>query len=681
MSAAFHKLWVEVLGGDDLRPWIRREFPELAEAIPTGNPTAGEIADRLVEAIEARGNAPEVLRALARKFPGRRAQIDEAARSLRVTLDLPPAPSQPTRSTPPMHARWPWFVAAAIVVVAASVIAILQPWVHDRPRLTSPEETGGKADSSPTDLRGVLAGMLRIDPTLLHLNIPPLPARELGTILARDPEGRQVLALRLRLDEAETVESTGSVAAVSPIPASRQLMNSLGIAATESELGAAEVEIRLKGWTVREATGAALRRHLETSDDVREERRKGARLQVINRTFEAVPELVFRPRSGAEDAWAALRRRLRASYASDAPGEGTAVVLKGDVSAVVAYEVASVDFVADTLGSEAKVRLSPVDGGQADESPATAVHGLGRFEFAVLAGSRYRLNGSLPGQHDAAFVSETLRSAGGEPILELAPEELTAAAFRDALELIAGKAREARPPLLVVYYFGHAMPLGSGQQVLVMSDYAGDLKRDAPSIGRVMHDAESATHPMQGSNLEDLLRVAQAVEGEVAPEIPGLVTVAESHRILSAAGVPFVLLIDGCYEDKDFDEIRELLRLTEIGDYYGDGDGAMAEREFHAKILRYGELPLLRGADPVVLAVRPGVAAQLVPDPRYGWSLPPRVGPLARRLYLGVERATSWPGLLRGMIDIRPTGEVRIDGTISWSDIARFEERLQPDPP
>lgn len=678
MSASLHKLWVEVLGGDDLRPWIRRELPELAEAIPTGNPTPADIADRLVEAIMKQQSAPDVLRALAARFPGRREQIDEVARSLGVTLASLPGPPPPP---PSVRRRWPWSVLAAAAVVASVVAVMTLRHRGETPAHDASAES--KADAPevppPTDLRGVLAGMLHVEADLLHLNIPPLPAREVGSIFARDPSGRQLFALRLRLDDAETVTSAGAGAAVSPLAASQALMSGLGVAPTAPELAAAEVELRLHALTVREVAGAALRKRLEEDDDVREQRRKGARLLVITRTFEAVPELAFRPRGGGGEAWTTLRRRLMASHATEAGSEGPAVVLRGDASSVVAYELSSVDFVADTLGDEAKARMVPVHVDEAD-APATPAPALGRFAFAVLAGSRYRLHGSLPGQSDAAFVGEILRSAGGEALVELAPDELPAAAFRAALAAIVDKARATRPPLLVVYYFGHAMPLGSGQQVLIMSDYAGDLQRDAPSFGRALHDAGTATHPMHGSNLDDLLRVAQAVESEVPPEIPGLVTVAEVHRTLRAGDVPFALLIDGCYEDKDFEAIRDLLQLTEIGDYYGDADGAAAEREFHAKILRYGDIPSLRGADPVILAARPGLAARLVADPRYGWDLLPKVGPLARRLYLGADRASSWPGLLRGMIDIRPTGEIRIAGTISWSDLAGFEQRVQADP-
>jgi hypothetical protein len=81
----------------------------------------------------------------------------------------------------------------------------------------------------------------------------------------------------------------------------------------------------------------------------------------------------------------------------------------------------------------------------------------------------------------------------------------------------------------------------------------------------------------------------------------------------------------------------------------------------------------------VILAARPGQAARLVQDPRHAWNLAPGVGPLARRLYLGLDGASSWPGLLRSMIDIQPIGEVRIAGTISWSDIAGFERRMRTD--
>lgn len=681
MSEPLYELWAAVLQGDDLRPWIRRALPQLADVVPGGNAAPADIADRLVEAIVQRGLVPESLSALAAKFPGRHEQIEGVARALQVVL-VSPAGSPPVQA--PGRPLWPRFVLAAAAGVVALSLTLPQlrgcgatPSVsHGDPTLATKPET----PPAPQDLRDVFARLLRSEPDQLHLNIPPLPAREIGTILARAPDGRQMLAERLRFEDLETSVGPAVSAAAGPIVASRELMNSLGVDATDTELAAAEVEIRLGELTVREALGAALRKRIEENDNVREQRRRGARLVVITKTFEAIPELAFRPRLTGDPAWAALRRRLQASRAVDETSEGPGIVLKGDTSSVLAYEVSSVEFVADSLGDATKVRLLPVSVDDPGEPlPAVSTQTLGRFEFAVLAGSRYRLHGSLPGTSDAALVGQTLRGAGGEPLVELAPEELTTEVFRSALARIVDGARTTQPPLLVVYYFGHAMPLGLGQQVLIMSDYAGDLKQDAVSVGRVAHDLTGPAHPLHGSNMDDLLRVAQAVETTQVRELPGLVTVAEVHQLLQTSGVPFVLLIDGCYQDEEFEAIRDLLQLTEIGDYYGDADGATAERDFHAKILRYGDIPALRGTDPVILAARPGQTARLVHDPRHAWSLAPGVGPLARRLYLGIDGASSWPGLLRSMIDIQPTGEVRIAGTISWSDIAGFERRVRTD--
>ncbi len=677
MSAPLHALWVAVLSGDDLRPWIRRALPSLADIVPGGNAAPADIADRLVDAINQRGLAQESLRALVKKFPSRREEIEAVAKALGVTLGAPGS----NQGLPRPPSRWPWFIVAAVV---AGIILVVT--------LTRLRDCGGATENTrtppvesaipavPTDLRGVLAELLHTEANQLHLNIPPLPAREVGTVLARDSDGRQLLALRLHFDDPETSTTAAVSAAAGPIVATRQLMNSLGFTATDRELAAAEVEIRLDALTVREVLGAALRKRIEESEDIYRQRQKGARLLVITKTFEAIPELTFRPRISDDPDWVALRRRLKTSRAADKMTEGPGIVLKGDASSVIAYELSSVDFVADSLGDETNVRLVPVSLDETGELPTSAsTSTLGRFAFAVIAGSRYRLHGSLPGQTDAALVGETLRRANGEPLVEIAPDELTTEAFRNALAQIVNKARSTRPPVLVVYYFGHAMPIGLGQQVLIMSDYTGDLTRDSASVGRFRHDTTSLTHPLHGSSMDDLLRVAQAVEAGHTQSLPGLVTVAEVHQILQASEVPFALLIDGCYEDKEFEAIRDLLQLTDIGDYYGDADGASSELEFHARILSYGDVPALRDADPVILAARPGQVARMVSDPRHGWSLSPKVGPLARRLYLGIEGARSWPSLLRGMIDIQPTGEVRIAGTISWSDLAGFERRVQND--
>lgn len=409
MSAPLHELWVAVLAGDDLRPWIRRELPALADVIPGGNAAPADIADRLVDAIRQRGLALAALRALATKFPGRRDQIELVARGLGVTLA---APTGSQRAAAPRRPRWPWFLLAASVAVAlVATLTPLRSCDGSPPSVEKPSTSSvpPPTPAAPTDLRGVLAELLHTEPDQLHLNIPPSPAREVGTILARDPDGRQVLALRLQFEDAETSVGPAVSAAAGSVVASRQLMNSLGVTATDPELAAAEVEIRLGALTVREVLGAALRKRLEESDDVREQRRRGARLLVITKTFEAVPELAFRPRVSGDPVWVELRRRLQASRAVDETSKGPGVVLRGDASSVVAYELSSVDFVADSLGDASKVRLVPVGADDGVDPPVARASALGRFAFAVLAGSRYRLHGSLPGESDAALVGETLR--------------------------------------------------------------------------------------------------------------------------------------------------------------------------------------------------------------------------------------------------------------------------------
>ncbi|WAS90443.1 hypothetical protein [Nannocystis punicea] len=671
MSQALHSLWVELLKGEDLRPWIRRALPELADIIPAGSATPNEIADRLVDAIGTRNLHAPVLRALQAKFPARRTQLLALAAPFGVELP-PPEPALPS---PAPRVITPWLVVAALVlgIVAWQVIE----------RSNGPAaEPNTEPPAPPQDLRGELARLFQRSPDHLHLNIPALPARDLGTVLARAPDDRHLLATRLHIDESEIVASRSPVVALRVEP-SRRLASSLGLAVSDDELAAADIELRLDDLVVREVAGSALRKRIEADPDVTEQRKRGAALTIITRTFEAVPQLAFAPRRSGDAAWQSLYQRLTTARAPEVVHDGPTIVLKGNAGAVLAYELSSVEFVAAQLGDGSDVRLLPVVASDPQDAPAVApprTEPLERFAFAVIAGERYRLHGNLPGANGAELVAQTLRRAGGESLVELVPGELTAGDVRRALDQLVERARATRPALLVFYYFGHAMPVGLGQQVLVMGDYTGDLKREVFSAAAVTHQLERPEHPMHGSNLEQLVRVAQAIETELPPQVPGLVTVAEVHHRLEESQIPFVILVDGCYEDKEFESIRELLQLTEFGDYFGTDDGATAEREFHDRLMRYGDVPTLKDDDPVIVAARPGRAAPVVADPRHGWSLSPGVGPLGRRLYLNIDSADSWPALLRTLIDIQPLGEARINGTISWSDLSAFAARLPPQP-
>jgi hypothetical protein len=231
-----------------------------------------------------------------------------------------------------------------------------------------------------------------------------------------------------------------------------------------------------------------------------------------------------------------------------------------------------------------------------------------------------------------------------------------------------------KPRAFVLYYAGHAVPGQAGAEYLVMGDYQGkltnDLQQTTPFVSR-----EIAEGPLAGSNIKDIMRVVAAAGQELPTSKPGLVAVADIHRELTEAGVPFTVVIDGCFGADAISKLREELRFTPWGDYYGPGDGVTRGlQEYQQALQTYGEAPYLRSDNPVIFAARPGTLARPVMHPVYESDLVPRVAPLAAKLlgsYLFAleNREDLSLGLwLRRITDFAGTGELDVKGSISWSN-------------
>ena len=138
--------------------------------------------------------------------------------------------------------------------------------------------------------------------------------------------------------------------------------------------------------------------------------------------------------------------------------------------------------------------------------------------------------------------------------------------------------------------------------------------------------------------------------------------------------MPFAIVVDGCYAADAISKLREELRFTPWGDYYGDADSPMREiHEYQQALRAYGEAPYLRSANPVIFAARPGTLAIVARHPFFDGDLVGGVGPLAAKLggtyqYALEHREDLSLGVwLRRITDFAGTGELDVKGSISWS--------------
>ena len=158
----------------------------------------------------------------------------------------------------------------------------------------------------------------------------------------------------------------------------------------------------------------------------------------------------------------------------------------------------------------------------------------------------------------------------------------------------SAKKSKSKHPLLVVYYCGHGVSEGiAWSQFLVPGDFIGKPKN-------------ISTDPM-------------AIDfDELGDE---LLYVGEITDLLSKSGIPFMCLIDACYEGKEekFSVLENFMNATAAQNF-----------EEIAGILRF--MNEYHSENPVVFATKPGTTTKVTVDPLFpeGTS----IGPLCRKLML-----------------------------------------------
>jgi|GEM_PF-4430748 len=533
-------------------------------------------------------------------------------------------------------------------------------------------------------LQSALADQFGGDAEAIVPNVPSRNGRYPGAVLAVSSNGSELLIRRMDRPEL-TPTSSGSLKGVqiSGANAAWQLTGRAFGAHLEGT-GNAFVEVDLKDIRIFEQEAGKLAADLRIDESVSRARASGQPVVVITKAYEAVPVVTIRQRSDAKsEDWAKLEGEL-----TKAKGELLAdhsVIFRSAEPQVVAYETSEAKFIAGNFSAgEVKLELKRrLVGGETSRAPKPADIGGkaagGEVAFVVIASPLYvnQKFGDLPAATtSAALVDELFESAGAKRLetgLDTSAR-LTTEVFAAARVKLFAAVKALKPRAFVLYYSGHAVSGMAGAHYLVMGDYQGKLADDLKQTSPFVPPRES-THPLAGSNIDDVAKAITAAGQELATTQQGLVSVADLHRELTETGVPFAIVVDGCYEADAMSKLRDELRLTQWGDYYGFGDGGVRELQQYQRALQtYGEAPYLRSANPVIFAARPGTLAPLVRHPFFDGDLVGSVGPLAAKLggtYLyAMEnredlRLGDW---LRRITDFAGTGELDVRGSISWSN-------------
>jgi transcriptional/translational regulatory protein YebC/TACO1 len=532
-------------------------------------------------------------------------------------------------------------------------------------------------------LQLALADQFGSDAGAIIPNVPARNGRYPGAVLAVSGKGSELLVRRMDRPESPPATS-GSLkgAQLSEGSAAWQLTGRMFGGKAEGS-GSAAIEIDLEDIRIFEHEASKLAADLRNDESVNRARASGQQVAVVTKAYEAIPIITVRQRSDAKsEDWAKLKGAL-----TKAKGEllaDNSVRFRSAEPQVVAYETSDAKFIATNFsGGEAKLELKP-------RRPAAQTLAAPRPEdfgaqaageevaFSVIASPVYANKdfGDLPAATASAALVDELFAAADAKRIEtgLDPSaRLTSDIFAATRARLAAAVKEKKPRAFVLYYAGHAVSGTAGAQYLVMGDYQGNLAEDLKQTSPLTATRNPAL-PSAGSNINDVARALNAAAQELPATKPGMVPIAELYREFAETGVPFAILVDGCYEAEAISTVREELKLTPWGDYFGADDGGPGQvRQYQEALRAYGEAPYLRSANPVIFSARPGTIATVVKHPFFDGDLVPGVAPLAAKLggtYLyALENRDELPlGVwLRRITDFAGTGELDVKGSISWS--------------
>ena len=574
-------------------------------------------------------------------------------------------------------AKKPILNRAIIVVAAVAVVGFGSLWLAHT--FFKPK---------PQALQDAIVKQFGGKPGAVIPNVPSRVGRYPGAVLAVSPKGSELLVRSAERPDALPAPS-GSLKGVELASKSAALEFAGRAFGSKVEgSGDAAVHLDLQDIRIFEQEAGKLAQALRSDESVGRARASGQTVVVVTKSYEAIPTVTVRQRSDAKsEDWARLKGEL-----TKAKGRVTAddaVEFKSSSAQVVAYETSEVGFLADNFspgGVKVEVQATRTTWTAAVPFPRPTDFGTkpvtDDIAFAVISSPRYSAQsfGDLPAASASASLVTGLFEAAGAHAVETElsiNDRLTAEGFAVARKKLVETLKARKPRAFVLYYAGHAVSGMAGAHYLVMGDYRGnltnDLKQSSPFV-----PARGPTHPLAGSNIDDIAKVVAAAGQELATSETGLIAVAELHREFAAAGVPFAIVVDGCYPADAMDKLRAELRFTPWGDYYGLGEGAMRETQEYQRVLRtYGEAPYLRSENPVIFAAKPGTLAPVVRHPLYDGDWITGVGPLASKFFgtltyaLMQHEDLSVGDWLRRITDFAGTGELDVKGSISWS---KFDE-------
>jgi hypothetical protein len=332
----------------------------------------------------------------------------------------------------------------------------------------------------------------------------------------------------------------------------------------------------------------------------------------------------------------------------------------------IAYETLTASWVAKNLGREGEPDIILTK----KTVPAPAITGIALQDFGLqpkaggvlfvpLVSEKYLglYPASIPfAEPSARAIGQVFTDCGAEVLVQTTDPlttPLTSSGIDKILDHVRQKLSSRQYSSVIFYYVGHAYTAKADSILLILGDY----------------------------------------DEKAAPK--GIYALADLYKKIETFHVPFSLLIDGCFTNEGFDELKQALHLTANLDYMSPDDNAYEAISRYAEaqanfprhslatqnfpelkdidaVVRFMEFDYLLTGNPVLFAAKPGELAYPRSNPASltGNRMAPLAWKASRMLEVDISdlRPVSLGAFLESMVDFRGSGEISARGTCSWSN-------------
>lgn len=528
------------------------------------------------------------------------------------------------------------------------------------------------------DLKDAIADAVNTDPSALILNMPPMPARLPGSILA--PRKKSFLVYSAGDQAHEDLIEGDKFTIEATMKNLSQVGSSVGsniISTAFNNNNHLEVSLYISNANILELPISTLKQLSKENNSVQSALKRNLNPLIVNRSYFGDVEYIIKAKDDlgvdvlgdiADMGYQVAEERSGHFKFTDRLESKKEVSFSIAKPIVFAFELMDIGSLTTELSGEiTEISLTPISERRA-YSLNTPIEKLGlsnnqkkpKWGLITISSAHYSNNATLnvPQATEGANIIEALfkkykpdfvKRLGSTKDTPLTDEKLLEWSIDLTMDLL-------KEPVdhLLIYYTGHGLSLPNGELLLLQ----GNVNKDFAE------------------------RAVEAVNPNTAANDDGLMLAQTLYSSLGASGVPFTLLIDACYPS---DEMQQA--LTRVSMVIGSRDGtnlyyygnqALITNEMSEIACTMSEIgqrfPYRNEDNAVIFSSKPGATSMFLENPinPYGLDLPP----LASRILRYSQYAPIEPGdqsianVIRANIDtVNGIGEIGLDGSITWSNI------------